>query len=77
MVQPKPATVVAAWFILCAATVTAQQPPAVYDVTIAGLQHFRNADIARMTPATVTRRIDGDTFVGWSLRTLPRRRVIS
>ena len=32
-------------------------------MTITGVRRFQDADIARMTPATVTRHIDGDTFV--------------
>ncbi len=34
----------------------------IYDVTVAGLQHYAAGDIARMAPATVTRHVDGDTF---------------
>ena len=34
----------------------------VYDVTVAGLQHYADAEIERMTPATVIRHVDGDTF---------------
>lgn len=36
--------------------------PAVYDVSAAGLQRYQDADVGRMTPATVTRHVDGDTF---------------
>lgn len=36
--------------------------PLVYDVTVAGLQCCHNVDVQPMTPAKVTRHIDGDTF---------------
>ena len=36
--------------------------PIVYDVTVAGLAHYRDADLSLMTEAFVTRHIDGDTF---------------
>ena len=36
--------------------------PIVYDVTVAGLERYQDADLRRMTPATVTRHVDGDTF---------------
>ena len=36
--------------------------PAVYDVSAAGLQRYQDAEVRRMTPATVTRHVDGDTF---------------
>lgn len=36
--------------------------PVVYDVTVARLQHYRDADLRQMTPATVIRHVDGDTF---------------
>ncbi len=36
--------------------------PAVYDVTAAGLPRYQDADVRQMTPATVTRHVDGDTF---------------
>ena len=36
--------------------------PIVYDVSMASLEHYLEADLLRMTPATVTRHIDGDTF---------------
>ena len=36
--------------------------PLVYDVTVARLEHYRDADLRQMTPATVTRHVDGDTF---------------
>lgn len=60
MPVPKPAVFAAAWLILCAASAATQQASA-YDVTVAGLQRFQNADIARMTPAMVTRHIDDST----------------
>ena len=40
----------------------AQDCAPLYDVTVAGLRHYADADRARMTPATVTRYVDGDTF---------------
>ena len=36
--------------------------PLVHDVTVARLEHYRDADLRQMTPATVTRHVDGDTF---------------
>lgn len=36
--------------------------PIVYDVTVAGLDRYQAADLTQMTPATVTRHVDGDTF---------------
>ena len=36
--------------------------PPLYDVTVEGLRHYADADVARMTPATVTKHVDGDTF---------------
>ena len=36
--------------------------PIVYDVTVARLEHYRDADLQQMIPATVTRHVDGDTF---------------
>lgn len=36
--------------------------PIVYDVTVARLEHSQDADLRQMTPATVTRHVDGDTF---------------
>ena len=36
--------------------------PIVYDVTVAGLERYQDADLRLMTPATVTRHVDGDTF---------------
>ena len=33
----------------------------VYDVTVVGLRHYADADIAEMAPAIVTRFVDGDT----------------
>ncbi len=36
--------------------------PVVYDVTVARLQHYRDADLRQMTAARVTRHVDGDTF---------------
>lgn len=33
-----------------------------YDVTVAGLRHYAAAELAQMTPATVTRYVDGDTL---------------
>ena len=36
--------------------------PVVYDVTVARLEHYQAADLWQMTPATVTRHVDGDTF---------------
>lgn len=36
--------------------------PLVYDVTVARLEHYQDADLRMMTPATVTRHVDGDTF---------------
>lgn len=44
------------------AAAQADRRPAVYDVSAAGLQRYQDADVRRMTPATVTRHIDGDTF---------------
>ena len=63
MPLPRPAALAAGWLILCAATAAAQQTSVVYDVTIAGLQRFQDADITQLTPATVTMHIDGDTFM--------------
>lgn len=37
--------------------------PIVYDVTVARLEDYRDADLRRMTTATVTRHVDGDTFI--------------
>ena len=34
----------------------------IYDVTVAGLRNYADGDISLMTPATVTRHVDGDTF---------------
>ena len=34
----------------------------VYDVTVAGLRHYADAEITGMTPAIVTRFVDGDTI---------------
>lgn len=34
----------------------------IYDVTVAGLRHYADADIKRMMPASVTRHVDGDTI---------------
>ena len=36
--------------------------PIVYDVTVAGLQCCHYVDVQPMTPAKVTRHVDGDTF---------------
>ena len=36
--------------------------PVVYDVTVARLEHYQDGDLRQMTPATVTRHVDGDTF---------------
>ena len=36
--------------------------PIVYDVTVAGLERYQDADLRRMTPATVIHHVDGDTF---------------
>ena len=36
--------------------------PIVYDVTVAGLERYQDADLRQMTPATVIRHVDGDTF---------------
>lgn len=36
--------------------------PVVYDVTVARLERYQDADLRQMTPATVTRHVDGDTF---------------
>ena len=36
--------------------------PVVYDVTVARLEHYPDANLRQMTPATVTRHVDGDTF---------------
>ncbi len=36
--------------------------PLVYDVTVARLKHYQDADLRLMTPAKVTRHVDGDTF---------------
>ena len=40
----------------------ARQCGAIYDVTVAGLRHYADGDLSRMTPATVTKHVDGDTF---------------
>ena len=40
----------------------AARRPIVYDVTVAGLERYQDADLRLMTPATVTRHVDGDTF---------------
>lgn len=55
---------VAAALLLAAAGAAGQSRtcPPLYDVTVAGLRHYAEADIARMTPAAVTRYVDGDTF---------------
>ena len=37
-------------------------PGMVYDVTVAGLRHYADAEITGMTPAIVTRFVDGDTI---------------
>ena len=47
---------------LAAATATPQEP-AIYDVTVARVVRFADADLTRMTRALVTRHVDGDTFV--------------
>lgn len=52
----------AALLALGAAGAGAEGRPAVYDVTVAGLQRFQDADLRLMTRATVTRHVDGDTF---------------
>jgi len=36
--------------------------PIVYDVTVARLEDYRDADLPQMTPAAVARHVDGDTF---------------
>lgn len=36
--------------------------PLVYDVTVAGLERYQDADLRLMTPGTITRHVDGDTF---------------
>ena len=48
-------------FGLAAASAT-PQGPAIYDVTVAKVERFAEADVSRMTPALVTRHVDGDTF---------------
>ena len=37
-------------------------PGMVYDVTVAGLRHYADAEVAGMTRAIVTRLVDGDTI---------------
>lgn len=56
--------VVLAGLIVLALDATGQRAvrPVVYDVTVARLQHYRDADLRQMTHATVTRHVDGDTF---------------
>ncbi len=57
------ATVLLAVTAVTAAAQTASRSCGrVYDVTVAGLQHYADAEIERMTPATVIRHVDGDTF---------------
>ena len=34
----------------------------IYDVTVAALRHYADGEISQMTPARVTRHVDGDTF---------------
>ncbi len=36
--------------------------PIVYDVTVARLERYQDADLPQMTPAAVARHVDGDTF---------------
>ncbi len=58
------------------------RPPIVYDVTVAGLEHYGDADRSPMTPATVTRHVDGDTFEvaiadpPWGMRTTEKVRFM-
>ncbi len=58
--------VVALLVALAAVSVSGQQAGdscgRVYDVTVADLRHYSDAEIAQMTPATVTRIVDGDTL---------------
>lgn len=57
--------VLAALLLLTVAAIAAGEEHArsvPYDVTVAGLHDYRDADIRMMTPATVTRHIDGDTL---------------
>ena len=58
----------AAALLVALATVTVSGQQAgdscglVYDVTVADLRHYSDAEIVQMTPATVTRIVDGDTL---------------
>jgi micrococcal nuclease len=56
---------VSAMVVLGAGSAGSEVPrrPIVYDVTVARLERYQNADLRLMTPATVTRHVDGDTFV--------------
>ena len=56
--------VVLAGLIVVALDATGERAfrPVVYDVTVARLEHYRDADLRQMTPAMVTRHVDGDTF---------------
>ena len=58
------AAVVLAGLIVMALDATGERAvrPVVYDVTVARLEDYRDADLRQMTPATVTRHVDGDTF---------------
>lgn len=61
--RPAGALLTAALLALVAAGAGAEAGrPAVYDVTVAGLQRFQDADLRLMTRAAVTRHVDGDTF---------------
>ena len=56
---------VSAMLVLGAGSAGSEVPrrPIVYDVTVARLERYQDADLRLMTPAAVTRHVDGDTFV--------------
>lgn len=55
---------VSVMLVLAAGSAGAEEArrPVAYDVTVAGLERYRDADLRLMTPAAVTRHVDGDTF---------------
>ena len=52
----------AALGLMSASGAAAQEAAAIYDVTVARVGQFADADRTRMTLAVVTRHVDGDTF---------------